>query len=124
MRSFSWLLTLAALAGCAGYAARQHADELKTAVADDQACVTQGWKFPEPHYTSCRLKLQDDRLHQDWLNLQLLHQTQNQPVNVPPAYPYHDVYKPLDPDHFDCRLITENALNYVLCAADDEQNKP
>jgi len=124
MRTLLWLIPLAALTACAAAAARQHAGELKTAVADDQACVAQGWKYPEPRYTSCRLKLQDDRLHEDWLNLQLLHQTQNQPVNVPPAYPYHDVYRPLDPDHFDCRLVTENAQNYVLCNPDDEQEKP
>ena len=124
MRVFLCFLLWVALAGCAGYEARQHADELKAAQADDQACVTQGWKYPEPRYVSCRLKLQDDRLHQDWMNLQLMHQTQNQPVTVPPAYPYHDVYRPLDPDHFSCRLITENAQNYVLCSPDDDTQKP
>jgi hypothetical protein len=124
MRTLLWLLPLAAVTACAGYAAHEHAADLKMAVADDQACVEQGWKYPEPRYTSCRLKLQDDRLHQAWMNMQLMHQTQNQPTYVPPAYPYHDVYRPLDPDHFECRMTTENDKNYVLCSPDDEEKKP
>lgn len=124
MRALLLLLPLAALTACAGYAAREHADELKTALTDDQACVDQGWKYPEPRYASCRLKLQDDRLHQAWMNMQLMHQTQNQPTYVPPAYPYHDVYRPLDPDHFECQMTTENGQNYVLCNPDDEDKQP
>src|SRR5579863_9317669 len=81
------LALLATLGGCATLAASEHAQLLASAAADDQACLQQGWKYPEPRYVSCRLQLQDDRLHQDWLNLQLMHQTQaQQPNNIPAPY--------------------------------------
>ncbi len=119
------LALLATLGGCATLAASEHAQLLASAAADDQACLQQGWKYPEPRYVSCRLQLQDDRLHQDWLNLQLMHQTQaQQPNNIPAPYDPREVYRPLDPDHFDCRLLTEEKRDYILCDESQDATKP
>lgn len=116
---FSLLLPLL-LAACASYSAREHARLLQTAVQDDQACVQQGFRFPDYPYVTCRMKLQDDRLHQDWLNLQLMRQSQVQPPNVPAPYTPREVYRPLDPDHFVCQLVTEDRRDYILCEETDE----
>jgi hypothetical protein len=120
--TFALLLGLAA---CASYDARQHADVLQTALHDDQTCQQQGTKFPEDRYLSCRLQLQDDRLHQDWLNLQLMRQSQEQPNVVPAPYTPREFYRPLDPAHFVCNLVTEeDKRDYILCDVTDEPQKP
>lgn len=116
-------LALLPLAGCESLAAREHANLLETAMLDDQACVQQGTKYPEPRYVSCRMQLQDQRLYKDWMNLQLMHQTNYTPPYVPPAYPYHDAYRPLNPDRFSCRLVTEDKHDYILCGEDHEQKE-
>ena len=116
---------LLALCACASYDARQHAAMLHTAQQDDAACKSHGFKFPEDRYVSCRLQLQDDRIHQDWLNLQLMRQSQQQPQNVPAPYTPREFYRPLDPDHFVCMLITEeDKRDYVICDETDEPQKP
>jgi hypothetical protein len=107
-------------AACASYAAHQHASNLALAQQDDAACQAQGWHYPEPRYVSCRMDLQDARLHKDWMNLQLMHQTQNQPAAIPPPYPYQEVYRPLDRHHFSCRMTHEAGQDYVLCDEDDD----
>lgn len=124
MKQFVCILLTIALAGCASYAAREHARMLDTAVHDDATCNSQGSKFPEDHYLSCRLQLQDDRVHQDWLNLQLMRQTQQQPQNVPAPYTPREFYRPLDPDHFVCALVAEDKRDYILCDETDEPKKP
>ena len=100
-RTFLWVTT-AALAGCSLFSVDDHANMLKVAVHDDQTCVAQGLKYPDSGYISCRLHLQDDRLHQAWLTQQLMHQTANQPNIVPPPYTGHELYHPLDPRFFSC----------------------
>jgi hypothetical protein len=115
------LTLLLDLAACASYDARQHAQLLQTAARDDQTCQDKGTKFPQDRYVSCRLQLQDDRLHQDWLNLQLMRQTQQQPNAVPAPYTPREYYRPLDPDHFVCILVTEeDKRDYVMCDETDE----
>ena len=114
------LVTLAALAGCSLFSVDDHANALDVAAQDDQACTARGPKYPDPLYVSCRMKLQDDRLHQAWLNMQLMHQTANQPNLVPPPYTGHDVYRPLDLEHFSCHLVTEDKSDYILCAEDEK----
>jgi hypothetical protein len=116
---------LLALASCASYDARQHADMLHTAQQDDDTCIHHGLKFPEDRYVACRLQLQDDRIHQDWLNLQLMRQSQQQPTQVPAPYTPREYYRPLDSDHFVCMLITEeDKRDYVICDETDEPKKP
>ena len=116
-------VSCALLVGCASIAASEHANLLRQAVQDDQACDGKGWRYPDPAYVSCRMQLQDDRLHQDWLNLQLMRQTEVQPPNVPsPAEP-REQYRPLDRAHFDCHQITENNQQYILCDATDENDQ-
>lgn len=116
---------LLGLAACASYDAHQHAGLLQTAREDDQTCAQQGMKFPEDRYISCRLQLQDDRLHKDWLNLQLMRQTQEQPTAVPAPYTPREFYRPLDPAHFVCSLVTEeDKRDYVLCDETDEPQTP
>jgi hypothetical protein len=116
---------LLALAACASFDARQHADKLRTAVQDDQACRSKGLKFPEDPYVTCRMQLQDDRIHQDWLNLQVMRQSQQQPQNVPAPYTPREFYRPLDPAHFVCLLTTEeDKREYVICDETDEPQKP
>lgn len=105
--------------GCASYNAHRHAHYLTQAKEDDAACQAQGWRYPEPRYVTCRMYRQDERQHKDWMNLQLMHQTQTQPTGVPPAYPYKEVYRPLDRDHYTCWLHSEAGKDYVLC---DEKN--
>jgi hypothetical protein len=124
MKQLICILLSLGLAGCASYEARQHAQMLETAVHDHQACVQQGLKFPDDRYIGCRLQMQDDRLHQDWLNLQLMRQSQQQPNNVPAPYTPREFYRPLDPDHFACALVTEDKRDYVLCDETDEPKKP
>ena len=123
-QSLTFVLLLG-LAACASYDARQHANLLHTALQDDQTCVQQGSKFPEDRYMTCRLQLQDDRLHQDWLNLQLMRQSQQQPNVVPAPYTPREFYRPLDPAHFVCSLVTEeDKRDYILCDETDEPQKP
>lgn len=124
MKQFLCILVLIAISGCASYATREHAQMLETAVHDDETCNSQGFKFPEDHYVSCRLQLQDDRVHQDWLNLQLMRQTQQQPQAVPAPYTPREFYRPLDPEHFACALVSEDKRDYILCDETDEPKKP
>lgn len=118
------LAALVTLTGCASFGLDQHAGMLRTALQDDQTCIRQGLKYPDPVYVTCRMQLQDDRLHQAWLNMQLMHQTANQPNLIPPPYTGHEVYRPLDRDHFDCQLLTENKRDYIVCAEDEKAEKP
>ena len=116
---------LLGLAACASYDARQHASLLQTAQQDDQTCTQKGVKFPEDPYVTCRMQLQDDRLHKDWLNLQLMRQSQQQPTAVPAPYTPREFYRPLDPAHFVCSLDTEeDKREYILCDETDEPQKP
>ena len=112
------MFAVTTLVGCSLFSMDDHANALKTAARDDQACSTQGYKYPDIQYVSCRMKLQDDRLHQAWLNMQLMHQTANQPNMVPPPYTGHEVYHPMDLEHFGCKLVTEDKHDYILCAED------
>lgn len=116
MKTRILILTVLLLCGCAHLAAKQHTRTLKQAVQDDQTCQKQGWNYPEPRYLTCRLQLDDHRQYKNWQNLQMMHQTQYQNLSAPPAYPYRDVYKPLDPDNFACHYVTENGKDYILCA--------
>ena len=120
MKHFLYILMAFNLVACASMAANSHARMLETAVKDDQACRLQGFKYPEYRYISCRLQLQDNRLHQDWLNLQLMRQTQQQPQAVPAPYTPREDYRPLNPDHFSCNLVTEDKREYILCDETDE----
>jgi hypothetical protein len=123
MRKLIVTFFLLSLSACASYDARQHERLLDTAVQDDRACVARGSKFPEDRYVSCRMLLQDDRIHQDWLNLQLMRQSQVQPQNVPAPYTPRESYRPLDPNHFVCALVTEDKHEYILCDETDEPQK-
>jgi cell division protein FtsL len=124
MKQTLTLILLIGLAACASYDTRQHTELLRTAAQDDQTCLSQGTRFPEDRYVSCRLQLQDDRLHKDWLNLQLMRQTQVQPNQVPAPYSPREYYRPLDPDHFVCLLTTEaDKRDYILCDETDEPQK-
>jgi len=104
------------LTGCAHLASDEHAHTLKLAVQDDQACRSQGWHYPEPRYITCRLQIDDQRQYKDWMNLQMMHQTQYQNLSAPPPYPYRDVYRPLDPEHYQCQYVTENDQDFILCS--------
>lgn len=116
-------LVLPFCAACTSLAARDHARMLEIAQQDDQICTQQGWKYPEPRYVSCRMQLQDGRIYQDWMNLQQMHQTNYTPPYVPPAYPYRDSYRPLNPEHFSCSLVTEEKHDYILCSEDEHQSQ-
>lgn len=118
------LAAVLALAGCTILGTDEHANMLRTAVGDDQTCVQQGFKYPDIRYVGCRMQLQDDRLHKAWLNLQLMKQTNLQPNQVPPPFTGHDVYRPLDLEHFDCQLVTEDKRDYILCSEDEKDEKP
>ncbi|MGH8369602.1 MAG: hypothetical protein ACRESC_01350 [Gammaproteobacteria bacterium] len=120
LRFLLFALSVLLLTACASYTARQHADSLALAQQDDAACKAQGWSYPADRYVTCRMSLQDARLHKDWMNLQLMQHTQSQPAGIPPPYPYREVYKPLDRDHFTCRLSQEVGEIYVLCGEDDD----
>jgi len=113
-----------ALAGCASIGLDEHANMLRTAQQDDQTCVQKSLKYPDPEYITCRMQLQDNRLRQAWLNVQLMHQNANQPNIIPPPYTGREEYKPLDRDHFDCQLVTESKHDYILCAEDEKAEKP
>jgi len=119
VRSFL-LVTVAALAGCSLFSVDDHANMLKVAVQDDQACAASGPKYPDPRYVSCRMQLQDDRLHRAWLNVQLMHQTATQPNGIPPPYTGHELYRPLNPQYFNCQSVTEDKRDYILCAEDEK----
>lgn len=120
MRALFASLFLGLLASCASYTAHQEASRLAQAGRDDQACIAQGWHYPEPRYVSCRRELENARLYKSWMSLQMMHQTQQQSPYVPPAYPYRETYRPLDPDHYRCRYTTENDQDYVLCGEDSQ----
>jgi len=125
MKRFLTFILSLVLAACASYDARQHAGLLQTALSDDQTCRQQGMKFPDGPYVTCRMQLQDDRLHKDWLNLQLMRQSQQQPQNIPAPYTPREFYRPLDPAHFVCSLVTEqDKREYILCDETDEPQKP
>ncbi len=115
MKPFFLMLTIMLLAGCASLAAHEHAHALKMAVQDDQTCQAQGWRYPDPRYVTCRMQIADKRQYRDWMNLQIMHQSQYQNPSAPPAYPYREVYRPLDRGQYHCRYIAENAKDYILC---------
>jgi len=117
---FLMLAAILLLAGCASIAGHEHTHALKLAVQDDQTCQAQGWGYPDPRYVTCRLQLDDQRQYRDWMNLQLMHQTQYQNPSAPPPYPYREVYRPLDQDHFHCRYVTENGQDYILCSEEPQ----
>lgn len=115
------LVTVAALAGCSLFSVDDHANALKVAVQDDQACVARSLKYPDPLYVDCRMRLQDDRLHQAWLTQQLMRQSAaNQPNQVPAPYTAHELYHPLNPQYFSCQPATEDKHDYILCAEDEK----
>lgn len=120
MRGFL-LVTIAALAGCSLFSVDDHANALKVAVQDDQTCAASGPKYPDPRYVFCRMQLQDDRLHQAWLNMQLMRQSAaSQPNQVPAPYTGHELYHPLNPQYFSCQPVTEYKHDYILCAEDEK----
>lgn len=116
MKSAVLVVVAIMLTGCAHLASDEHAHTLKLAVQDDQACRSQGWHYPEPRYITCRLQIDDQRQYKDWMNLQMMHQTQYQNLSAPPPYPYRDVYRPLDPEHYQCQYVTENDQDFILCS--------
>ncbi|MDE2197061.1 MAG: hypothetical protein KGJ56_07720 [Gammaproteobacteria bacterium] len=119
MRRIVLMLVTALCGGCASYAAHEQARALAVAVKDDQTCLSRGLRFPQPEYVTCRLRIDDARLHKDWMNLQLMHQTQYQTPYMPPAYPGRETYRPLDRDRYHCRYTTENGQDYILCGEDN-----
>ncbi|MGH8398925.1 MAG: hypothetical protein ACRETA_11895 [Gammaproteobacteria bacterium] len=112
------LLVATLLANCASVANHEHARSLNVAIQDDQTCQAQGWQYPDSRYVTCRFQISDQRQYKDWMSLQMMHQSQYQNLNAPPAYPYREVYRPLDRDHFHCHYVTENAQDYILCGED------
>ncbi|HET7922594.1 MAG TPA: hypothetical protein VFM15_07555 [Gammaproteobacteria bacterium] len=116
IRLTALLLAAGLLAACASYAAREHAHYLHLAQQDDASCGEQGWHYPAPRYVTCRMKLQDARQYRDWMNLQLMHQTQARPTGIAPAYPYKEAYRPLNRDHYSCRYTQEAGQDYILCS--------
>ena len=120
MKIRALIVTAILLAGCAHLAEREHTRTLKLAVQDDHTCRNQGWNDPEPRYISCRMHIDDQRQYKNWQNLQMMHQTQFQNLSSPPPYPYQDKYRPLDPDRYGCRYVTEQGKDYILCG---EQTK-
>ncbi|MGA9852589.1 MAG: hypothetical protein WBR15_06625 [Gammaproteobacteria bacterium] len=121
MKTIFLILAIASLAGCATVAGHEHSNMLKQAVQDDQNCQAQGWRYPDSRYVTCRMELDDKRQYRNWMNLQLMHQTNYQNPTAPPPYPYREVYRPLDRDHYHCRYITDNGQDYILCG-EDAQN--
>lgn len=108
-------ITVSMLIGCATLAGHEHANLLKQAVRDDQTCQAQGWRYPQPRYVTCRLQIEDQRQYRSWMSLQMMHQTNYQNPTAPPPYPYQQVYRPLDRDHYDCHYLRENGQNHILC---------
>lgn len=109
------LASLSQLTGCALLAQHEQAASLKQALADDQACVAQGWQYPTPRYVTCRMQLEDQRQHRNWMNLQLMQQTQTQRAGAPPPYASREQYRHLDRDTYQCRYTSENGKDYILC---------
>ncbi|MGH8282640.1 MAG: hypothetical protein ACRESE_02185 [Gammaproteobacteria bacterium] len=118
MKSVFLALAITLLAGCATLANHEHAKMLKLAVQDDQSCQAQGLRYPEPRYVTCRMQLDDKRQYRSWMDLQLMHQTNYQNPSAAPVYPYREIYRPLDREHFHCHYVTENAQDYILCSED------
>ncbi|MGB9430074.1 MAG: hypothetical protein WCC11_09440 [Gammaproteobacteria bacterium] len=120
MKTIRLMLVLMLFSGCASIAGHEHAHMLKLAVQDDQTCQAQGWRYPQPRYVTCRMQLDDKRQYRDWMNLQLMHQTNYQNPSAPPPYPYQAVYRPLDRDHYHCQFLSENDHDYILCGEDSQ----
>jgi len=110
------LVTAIMLVGCAHLAGDEHAHTLKLAVQDDQECQSQGWRYPDARYITCRLQIDDQRQYKYWMSLQEMHQTYYQNLSAPPPYPYRDVYRPMEPDHYQCQYVSESGQDYVLCS--------
>lgn len=104
------------LTSCAMLASHEHARLLKQAVQDNQTCEAQGWRYPQPRYITCRMQLDDKRQYRDWMNLQLMSQTQFQHPGAPPTYPTQETYRPLNRDQYQCHYISENGKDYILCS--------
>lgn len=111
-----WLIvTLMLCTGCAALDRQQHAHMLNLAVQDDQTCRDQGWQYPDPRYISCRMQLDDNRQHRDWMNLQIMSQSRYQNPSAAPAVLPKEIYRPLDRDRYHCRYVSENNQGYILC---------
>lgn len=116
MKAIFLIAMLVLCTSCAAIASHEHANVLKQAARDDQTCQAQGWHYPEPRYVSCRMQLDDQRQYRNWMNLQIMRQTQYQnPSAVPAALP-REPYRPLDRDQYHCRYVTENGEDYILCS--------
>ncbi len=100
--------------GCSSLAPNEHADELSTNRADDEACVAQGLHYPAADYVSCRWSLQNERLRRRWKNVQML-QTAGRPA---PAAPGDAGFVPLDRNRFNCHPEPQFGGDYVFCSED------
>lgn len=103
------------LTGCSTLARHEHNVALNQASQDDQVCVSQGWHYPAPRYVTCRMQLDDKRQYRSFMSLQMMKQTQTQRADAPPLTTAQDAYRPLDRDQYQCRYVTENSKDYILC---------
>lgn len=115
----SWTLALAAcalLAGCASSGEGRHADELSANRLDNDYCVSHGLNYPDPAYVQCRWTLANSRYYRQWKSSQMLNRA-SQPAGGPAraiATP-EPQFRPLDREHFQCRLEPQFGGNYVFC---------
>lgn len=109
------LLLPAVISSCASVARHEHTAALLQAQQDDQSCESRGWHYPAPRYVTCRMQLDDKRQYRSFMSLQMMKQTQTQRAGAPPLTTAQDAYRPLDRDQYQCRYVTENGKDYILC---------
>jgi hypothetical protein len=103
------------LTGCTAMQSREHSNELAAMREDDEYCMGQGVRYPDPAYVSCRYQLQNGRNRRDWKNMQLAHRAAaggTMPVSG-------DAYTPLERERFHCWLEPQFGFNYVFCGMGD-----
>ncbi|HEX7965467.1 MAG TPA: hypothetical protein VF651_07090 [Gammaproteobacteria bacterium] len=116
---------LLCLAGCASFGGG-HATELSDNRLDHEYCAEHGLSYPDPGYVQCRWNLVNSRAYRQWRSEQMMRQASQPALGGPGgtmALP-EPQYRPVDREHFHCRLEPQFGNDYVFCGYDGADGKP
>jgi hypothetical protein len=114
------LLSTVLFSACTDIQSRQEANRLARMREDDEYCVGQGNRYPDPGYISCRYVLQNARMNRQVKSMQMAHDAGiSTPASIQqPAY-VREPSAPLDREHFQCWPDPQFGFNYIRCGEKD-----
>ena len=108
------LAALLTITACASLRGQDAATLEAHARADDKECTEGGYSFPSDSYTGCRRHLAEQR--QDKARRQLEMASLQAADRVPnEAREPEGVYRPINPERFNCEARGEGAARVVFC---------